>query len=101
MAFGRADSPRYAGRTSRPLLAFRRHRLGLPFPAHLPRRPPLMRLAADSKVYLRTTAVLLVLLALTIAAAFVNLGPLNTIVAMAISLAKGALIVLFFMHVRG
>jgi cytochrome c oxidase subunit 4 len=60
-----------------------------------------MNLAADSKIYLRTTAALLGLLALTIGAAYVDLGPFNTIVAMSISVAKGLLIVLFFMHVRG
>ncbi len=59
-----------------------------------------MKLAADSKVYLRTTAALLALLVLTIALASVDLGPFNTVVAMGISLAKGLLIVLFFMHVR-
>ena len=45
-------------------------------------------------------AALLVFLALTICSAYLNLGPFNTIVAMAISVTKGALIVLFFMHMR-
>ncbi len=44
--------------------------------------------------------VLLALLALTIAVAYINLGPLNTVVAMAISGAKAALILLFFMQLR-
>ena len=52
-------------------------------------------------VYLRTAAALLGLLTLTIAAAHLNLGPLNTVVAMSISVAKAALIICFFMHVRG
>jgi cytochrome c oxidase subunit IV len=43
---------------------------------------------------------LLVLLALTIVAAHINLGPLNTIVALSISIAKAALIILFFMQLR-
>jgi cytochrome c oxidase subunit 4 len=60
-----------------------------------------MNLTADSKIYLRTTAALLLLLVATIAVAHINLGPFNTIAAMSISLAKGLLIVLFFMHVRG
>jgi len=60
-----------------------------------------MNLAADSKIYLRTTGALLGLLALTIGAAYVDLGPFNIVAAMSISLAKGLLIVLFFMHVRG
>ena len=53
-----------------------------------------------SKTYFLTVAALLGLLAITIAAAYVNLGPFNTIVAMSISVAKGLLIILFFMHVR-
>lgn len=50
--------------------------------------------------YLLTGFALLVLLALTIGAAYLQLGPLNTPVAMLISLLKGGLILLFFMHVR-
>ena len=53
-----------------------------------------------TRTYLINGAALLGFLALTIAAAYVNLGPFNTVVAMAISLAKGALILLFFMHLR-
>jgi cytochrome c oxidase subunit 4 len=60
-----------------------------------------MNLAADSKIYLRTTAALLGLLALTIGAAYVDLGPFNLVAALSISVAKGLLIILFFMHVRG
>lgn len=59
-----------------------------------------MKLAADTKIYLQTTAALLVLLGATIGVAYVNLGPLNTITAMSISILKGLLIILFFMHVR-
>jgi cytochrome c oxidase subunit 4 len=54
----------------------------------------------SARTYLFTGIALLAFLGLTIAAAYVNLGPLNTGVAMAISFAKGALIVLFFMHIR-
>jgi cytochrome c oxidase subunit 4 len=50
------------------------------------------------KTYLRITGMLLVLLALTVAIAFVNLGAFNTAVAMLISVAKAALIIVFFMH---
>lgn len=53
-----------------------------------------------ARTYIFNGIALLVFLALTIAAAYVNLGPLNTAVAMAISLVKAALILLFFMHVR-
>lgn len=56
--------------------------------------------APTSRTYLVNGAALLGFLALTIAAAYVNLGPFNTIVAMLISAAKGALILLFFMHLR-
>lgn len=52
------------------------------------------------KQYTQVTAALLGLLLLTVGAAYIDLGPLNTVVAMAISLAKGALILLFFMHLR-
>jgi cytochrome c oxidase subunit 4 len=43
---------------------------------------------------------LLAFLALTIFVAHINLGPFNTIVALSISIAKAALIILFFMHLR-
>jgi cytochrome c oxidase subunit 4 len=52
------------------------------------------------KTYLMTAGALFGLLVLTVAAAYVNLGPFNTPVAMLISLGKALLIVLFFMHVR-
>ncbi len=38
--------------------------------------------------------------ALTVAAAFVDLGPLNFLVAMAIAVTKASLVVIFFMHVK-
>lgn len=53
-----------------------------------------------ARVYGTSVILLLSLLALTIGAAYVNLGPFNTIVAMLISFTKGALILLFFMHLR-
>lgn len=55
----------------------------------------------NTRIYLVNGLVLLALLGLTIAAAYVNLGPLNTVTAMSISAAKAALIILFFMHLRG
>ena len=55
---------------------------------------------ASPKTYLKVFVALMVLLALTVAADFVNLGPFNVLVAMTISVAKAALIVLFFMEVR-
>ncbi len=56
--------------------------------------------APSARAYWFNGLALLAFLALTIGAAYVDLGPLNTPVAMLISLAKGALIVLFFMHLR-
>lgn len=50
--------------------------------------------------YVKVVLALLGLLALTIGAAYIDLGPLNTAVALAISAAKGALILLFFMDLR-
>jgi cytochrome c oxidase subunit 4 len=43
---------------------------------------------------------LLVLLGATIAIAFVDLGWLNPVLAMAIAIVKAILVILFFMHVR-
>jgi cytochrome c oxidase subunit 4 len=53
------------------------------------------------KRFLSTLGALLGLLALTIGAAYVNLGPFNIIAGMTISVAKAALIVVFFMEIRG
>ena len=53
-----------------------------------------------ARSYFITGLALLGLLALTITAAYVNLGPLNVMTAMTISAAKTALIILFFMHLR-
>jgi cytochrome c oxidase subunit IV len=52
------------------------------------------------RVYLLVFASLLVLTATTVAAAFVDLGTLNNVVAMAIAGLKATLVILFFMHVR-
>jgi cytochrome c oxidase subunit IV len=52
------------------------------------------------KTYLWVAAMLFVLLVLTIAMAYVDLGPFNIIVAMTIAIVKAVLVVLFFMHVR-
>jgi cytochrome c oxidase subunit 4 len=44
---------------------------------------------------------LLVLTAITVFAAFVNLGPFNPVVALLIATIKAILVILFFMHVKG
>jgi cytochrome c oxidase subunit IV len=51
-------------------------------------------------VYVGVFLALMVLTALTTAVAFVDLGPLNTVVALTIAVIKMLLVVLFFMHVR-
>ncbi len=43
---------------------------------------------------------LMVLTSLTVGAAFVDLGPFNDVVALAIAFTKATLVVLIFMHVR-
>ena len=50
--------------------------------------------------YFLIFAALLVLTAVTVAVAYLDLGPLNTIVAMSIASIKATLIVLYFMHAR-
>lgn len=54
----------------------------------------------EKKTCFKIWLALLVLLALTWGGAQVNLGPFNTVVALAIALAKMFLVLLFFMHVR-
>jgi cytochrome c oxidase subunit 4 len=51
--------------------------------------------------YVLIFVILLVLTATTVGAAFVNLGPLNPIIALGIATIKAMLVVLFFMHVKG
>ena len=53
-----------------------------------------------AKVYVRSFALLMALLVLTVGASFVNLGPFNVAAALAISVAKALVIILFFMEVR-
>ena len=52
------------------------------------------------RVYISVIACLFIFTAITVAAAFLELGPLNTPVALAIAIFKASLVVLFFMHVR-
>lgn len=52
------------------------------------------------KTYANTLLALLGLTALTVGAAFADLGSLNTPLALVIAATKGALVILFFMHVR-
>ncbi len=52
------------------------------------------------KTYVAIFLALMVLTAITVAVAFVDLGPLNNIVMLGIAIAKATLVVLIFMHVR-
>ena len=52
------------------------------------------------KTYFAVFGALMVLTALTVAVAFVDLGAFSDVVAMAIAVLKATLVVLFFMHVR-
>ncbi len=52
------------------------------------------------KIYLVILLALLVGTAVTIWASFIDLGPLNPIIALAIACTKAVLVVLFFMHVK-
>jgi cytochrome c oxidase subunit 4 len=53
------------------------------------------------KVYFAVFLALMGFTALTVFAAFVNLGPLNNFVALGIAVAKATLVILYFMHVKG
>ena len=50
--------------------------------------------------YFLVFGALMVLTAITVAVAFVDLGRLNVVVALAVALLKATLVVLFFMHVK-
>jgi cytochrome c oxidase subunit 4 len=52
------------------------------------------------RVYYLVFAALMIGTFITVLVAFFDLGPLNTIVALAIAVFKATLVVLFFMHVR-
>jgi cytochrome c oxidase subunit 4 len=51
-------------------------------------------------VYFMVFGALMVLTAVTVAVAFVDLGFLNIVVAMSIAVTKAVLVILFFMHLR-
>ena len=54
----------------------------------------------SSKLYYAIWIILLILTGVTALVATVDLGPLNTIVALAIATCKALVVVLFFMHVK-
>lgn len=53
------------------------------------------------RVYFSVFATLMGLTLLTVGAAFLDLGPANTFVALAIAVVKSTLVILYFMHVKG
>src|SRR5215218_9292090 len=53
-----------------------------------------------TRTYYLIFLILMICAAITVAVAFVDLGPLNTVVAMTIAVLKATLVVLFFMHVK-
>lgn len=55
---------------------------------------------SPKSVYYTIFGALMVLTAVTVAAAFVNLGNMNFVVALGIATLKATLVVLFFMHVK-
>lgn len=61
---------------------------------------PMVHHIIPVRTYLVIFAALVVLFILTVAVAFVNLGPLNFAVAITIAVTKAVLIILYFMHVR-
>ena len=54
----------------------------------------------STRVYYTIFAILMVCTLGTVLIAFVDLGPLNIVAALAIAVFKATLVVLFFMHVR-
>jgi len=59
-----------------------------------------MRHVTPRKVYYTIFTVLMVFTLVTVAVAFVNLGILNTPIALGIAVMKASLVILYFMHVR-
>ncbi len=52
------------------------------------------------KLYFAIFAALMVLTAVTVWVAFIDLGTMNTVVALAVAVTKATLVILFFMHVK-
>ncbi len=52
------------------------------------------------KVYILVFTILIAFTALTTFVAYIDLGPFNTVAALAIAVCKASLVVLFFMHMK-
>jgi cytochrome c oxidase subunit IV len=57
--------------------------------------------AATLRAYFAVFAMLMVFTALTVGAAYVDMGAMNNVAAIAIAMAKAAMVMAIFMHVRG
>jgi cytochrome c oxidase subunit 4 len=53
-----------------------------------------------TRIYYLIFGILMLCTALTVAIAYVDLGPLNVVAALAIAVFKATLVVMFFMHVK-
>ena len=53
-----------------------------------------------TRIYYAIFAILMLCTGLTVAIAFVDLGPMNIVAALTIAVFKATLVVLFFMHVK-
>ncbi len=54
----------------------------------------------DKAAYITVYMTLMALLALTVGAVYVNLGPFNILITLTIAVTKALLVVIFFMHAR-
>ncbi len=61
---------------------------------------PHVRAHPSKRLYFAVIAILLVLTWVTVGVSRINLGAINTLVALSIAGAKGVLVALFFMHLR-
>jgi cytochrome c oxidase subunit IV len=80
---------------------FRRYCLGFSISSLVFSGAPIMEKVVEPKVYVWTCIALLALLASTWMIAYVDLGPFNLIVALAVAITKAMVIALFFMHIKG
>jgi cytochrome c oxidase subunit IV len=53
-----------------------------------------------TRIYYAIFAVLMIFTAITVGAAYVDLGRMNTVIALAIAAFKALIVVLYFMHVK-
>ncbi len=60
----------------------------------------MMRHIVPPKIYIAIFAALVILTLATTRVAFVDLGPLNPVIALSIAVCKGSLVVLYFMQAR-